>query len=142
MTRASIAPILLVAAALVLPSAASAASVKLAATLTGANEPAGGAMAGGGGFTVETDPETNDFCYKLWVDKAIKPTMAHVHSGEAGSNGPVVVALEVTGQKDDMCIAVDKAKLDPIVAKPEAFYVNVHTAELPAGAIRGQLAKQ
>lgn len=142
MTRARYAATLLLAAAITLPSVAHAASVKLAATLTGTNEPAGGAKAGGGGFTVETDPETNDFCYKLWVDKSIKPTMAHVHSGEAGSNGPVVVALEVTGEKDDMCIAVDKDKLQPLVDKPEAFYVNVHTADFPSGAIRGQLAKQ
>ena len=48
----------------------------------------------------------------------------------------------VTGKGGDMCIAVDQAKLEPIVAKPEAYYVNIHTADFPAGAVRGQLGKK
>jgi hypothetical protein len=52
-----------------------------------------------------------------------------------------VITLDVTGKDDDECLAVDKEKLDPIVANPSAYYVNVHTAEFPGGAVRGQLAK-
>lgn len=120
---------------------AHAAPTKLTATLTGAAETPPGKADGTGGFTVTVDPETNDFCYSLWADKIGKPTMAHVHSGAAGTSGPPILTLEVTGKDNDECLAVDKEKLDPIVANPAAYYVNVHTADFPGGAVRGQLAK-
>ena len=63
--------------------------------------------------------------------------MAHVHSGTAGANGPPVVTLEMGS---DLCVAVEPDVLKPIVATPEAYYVNVHNAAYPKGAIRGQLA--
>lgn len=118
-----------------------AAPVKLTATLTGAAETPPGKADGTGGFTVTTDPETNDFCYTLWADKIGKPTMAHLHSGAAGASGPPILTLEVTGKDSDECLAVDKEKLEPIVANPAGYYVNVHTAEFPGGAVRGQLTK-
>jgi hypothetical protein len=37
-------------------------------------------------------------------------------------------------------LAVDPALLSTILTSPEAFYVNVHTTEFPAGAVRGQLS--
>jgi len=120
---------------------AHAAPTKLTATLTGAAETPPGKADGTGGFTVTVDPETNDFCYSLWADKIGKPTMAHVHSGAAGASGPPILTLEVTGKDNDECLAVDKEKLDPIVANPAGYYVNVHTADFPGGAVRGQLAK-
>jgi len=124
-----------------IPAVAHAGSVKLVATLSGAEEVKPGKPDGTGGFKVELDPDTNDFCYSLWGDNIGTPTMAHLHSGVAGVNGPLVVTLDVTGKEDDACIAVDKEKLDPIVATPSAFYINIHTAEFPDGAVRGQLAK-
>ena len=127
-------------AAALAPAAAWAAPAELAATLTGAQETKGGDPDGVGHFTVEIDPATNDFCYALWTDKIAKPTMAHVHEGVAGADGPVLFAIMVTGKNGDMCIAIDQAKLEPIVARPDAYYVNVHTADFPAGAVRAQLA--
>ena len=118
-----------------------AAPVKLTATLTGAAETPPGKADGTGGFTVTADPETNDFCYTLWADKIGKPTMAHLHSGAAGASGPPILTLEVTGKDSDECLAVDKEKLEPNVANPAGYYVNVHTAEFPGGAVRGQLTK-
>lgn len=128
-------------AGLLCAGSAFAAPVKLSATLTGPAETPPGKPDGTGGFTVTVDPDTNDFCYSLWADKIGKPTMAHLHSGAAGASGPPVLTLDVTGKDSDECLAVDKEKLDPIVANPAAYYVNVHTAEFPAGAVRGQLAK-
>ena len=37
------------------------------------------------------------------------------------------------------CAAVARSLVAAIVASPAGYYVNVHTAEFPAGAIRGQL---
>ena len=129
------------AAACLAPQGALAASTRLTATLSGAAETAGGDPRGSGGFTVTLDPETNDFCYSLWGDKIGKPTMAHLHAGAAGADGGPVATLEVTGKDNDACLAIDKDKLQPIVDNPAGFYVNIHTADFPKGAVRGQLTK-
>jgi hypothetical protein len=66
--------------------------------------------------------------------------MAHIHRGAAGVAGPVVVPLDPpAGGKSTGCPTVAKEVADEIMANPSNFYVNVHTAEHPAGAIRGQL---
>jgi hypothetical protein len=130
------------AAALALaPVAASAETVVLTANLSGANEVGGGAPEGNGAFRVEINTETGDFCYTLYGEKISAPTMAHVHTGAAGTNGGPVITMDVTGKGSDMCIAVEPAKLKPIVENPAGFYVNIHTADFPGGAVRGQLAK-
>lgn len=132
---------LIAVACLLTPLSAYAAPVTLTATLTGANETAGGDPKASGGFKVTMDAETNDFCYSLWSDKALKPKMAHLHSGAVGTDGPPVATLELTGKASDECLAIDKDKLEPIAADPAAFYVNVHTDAFPKGAMRGQLTK-
>ncbi len=119
-----------------------AAPVNLAATLSGANEPAGGDPDGTGAFTAEVDADAGDFCYTLSVAKIDKATMAHVHSGEAGASGPPVITVAVTGAGSDECVAVEPDKLKEILANPAAYYVNVHNAAFPAGAVRGQLEKK
>lgn len=124
-------------AALAVATPAVAAPVTLVATLNGANETAGGDPDGAGTFTVEIDADAGDFCYTLTATKIAKATMAHVHSGAAGANGPPVVTIEVAS---DMCVAVDPEKLKAMIAAPGDYYVNVHNAEFQAGAIRGQLS--
>ncbi len=133
---------LLVLAALATSAApALAAGTTLTAMLAGANETAGGNAQGSGTFKVEADVETGDFCYTLTADKIGTPTMAHLHAGAAGKDGDVVVPLTVTGAASDECVAIEPDKLKPILADPAGFYINVHTAEFPNGAIRGQLVK-
>lgn len=122
-----------------LPGAALAAPVILTATLNGANETGGGDADGSGSFTAEVDADAGDFCYTLKVAGIEPATMAHVHAGAAGANGPPVITVEVA---EDTCLAVEPEKLAPILAKPEDFYVNVHNAPFPAGAVRGQLGKK
>ncbi|QOV94825.1 CHRD domain-containing protein [Novosphingobium sp. ES2-1] len=113
--------------------------VTLVATLGGAAETAGGDPDGIGGFKADGDDETGDFCFTLWVEKTEKPTMAHVHEGNAGSDGKPVATIEVTGKDSDNCIAMEPELLKKIIAAPGAYYVNVHTADFPKGAVRGQL---
>ena len=39
------------------------------------------------------------------------------------------------------CATVDREVLKQIMDKPSDYYVNVHNAKYPNGALRGQLAK-
>jgi hypothetical protein len=45
------------------------------------------------------------------------------------------------GTHSEGCIDVGKAPLGQIVARPSAYYVNVHTRTRPKGAIRSQLMR-
>jgi len=69
---------------------------------------------------------------------------SHIHIGAAGVAGDVVVPLDVDGfdGTSDGCIEPmeDAAILQDIVDDPGSYYVNVHTADYPPGAVRGQLA--
>jgi len=97
-------------------------------------------------FGIDGDAKT--LCYVLTVDKIGPATAAHIHEGPAGSNGPVVVHLAAPGDGDAAdCLTegetgkfVDGQTVAEILANPEDYYVNVHNAEYPGGAIRGQLS--
>lgn len=128
------------AAALALPATALAAPARLAATLNGANETGGGDPNGAGKFSAEADPDTGDFCFTLSATGIDAPTAAHVHTGAAGKDGPPVITVQVTGEGSDECVAAEPDTLKAILAAPEGYYVNVHTAAFPKGAVRGQLA--
>jgi hypothetical protein len=77
-------------------------------------------------------------CYSLSWSAIDTPTMAHIHSGAAGINGPVLVPLDP--KPGEHCVAVDAEKAAALLAEPAAYYVNVHNATFPGGAARGQLA--
>jgi hypothetical protein len=123
------------ALALAVPGVALAASANLSASLSGEGD-------GSGWFAAEIDAGSGDVCYTLSVDGLDNVVAAHVHAGVEGTDGAPVFAVEVTGEEDDLCIAVEPDTLKAIVAAPGDYYVNVHTAEQPNGAIRGQLAKE
>jgi hypothetical protein len=81
-------------------------------------------------------------CYRLHVENVTLPTVgAHIHRGAAGTNGPVVVPFTAPGADGNSsgCTPSTAALIDEITANPAGFYVNVHTKEHPAGAIRAQL---
>jgi hypothetical protein len=116
----------------------------LAAVLTGAEEVPGPGLADATGGA-ELTFEAGKVCYVLNVAMGEKPTMAHIHKGAKGASGDVVVNLAPTFELGEAthdangCADADQAVLDSILAAPDGFYVNVHTAEHPAGAVRGQL---
>ncbi|MFN2557974.1 MAG: CHRD domain-containing protein [Nitriliruptorales bacterium] len=118
--------------------------VGMTASMTGpAEAPRPGDPDGAGAANLSIDTATSQLCYKITVDKIAPPTQAHIHEGEPGRAGPVVIPLQpaVTGPQE-RCFGADGATLQRIVSNPQGFYVNVHNAEFPDGAIRGQLQGQ
>ena len=124
------------AALLAVPSAAVAAPVKLAATLSGGTS---ADPDGSGTFTAEVDADLGDFCYTLNLAKLGKVTGAAVHA--AGSPDPLV-KLEISGASADECIAAEPSVLKPIVENPANYAVTVRTSDFPAGAVQGALARK
>lgn len=112
------------------------------AALEGANETKGGDEDGYADFRGAIDPKTGEMCYTLSVGD-IEPTAAHIHEGKAGADGAPVVPLEITGDDkgSEKCVDLDAGLAKKIMDKPENYYVNVHTAKFPAGAVRGQLSQ-
>lgn len=128
------------AVALALSATPALAAVTLTATLNGANETGGGDADGSGNFSGQLDVDTGDVCFTLSTTKVAAATAAHIHEGAAGVDGKPVVTIEVTGANEDSCVAAEPDLLKALVAAPEAYYVNVHTADYPKGAVRGQLS--
>ena len=88
---------------------------------------------------------TNDeLCYTIQVDNIAAATAAHIHEAPEGVPGPVFQDLKAPDAQGfaEECIAMDPAKIAEILAHPQRFYVNVHNADFPAGAVRGQLADE
>ncbi|QHE87012.1 CHRD domain-containing protein [Hydrogenophaga sp. BPS33] len=70
----------------------------------------------------------------------IVATMAHIHMGPAGQNGPVIVPLTKSG--DNEWSVPSGAKLTPAqlaAHKSGSLYVNVHSDAHKGGEIRAQL---
>ena len=119
----------------------------LSAVLSGANEvsPTGvlgvGDPDGSGSATVRINPGQNQLCYQLnWKDVGAVGA-AHVHEAPAGTNGNVVIPLALDGRKGiaEGCATVERELLVQIMQDPSEYYVNLHTAAFPGGAVRGQL---
>jgi hypothetical protein len=124
-------------------AAAPGAPVFLAADLRGRNEVPAADPDGRAAVVVRI--QGNQVAFALAWRGIAPPTAAHIHVGAAGVNGAVRVgffagALPATVSAVTGSVTVaDQAVLDAIVADPAGFYANIHTAEFPGGAVRGQL---
>jgi len=94
--------------------------------------------------------------FKLFLRNIKNVTVAHIHLGQRGENGPVVVFLfgpltkavsigesVFTGviRRDDLVGPLACCSLDDLVEEMSFgnAYVNVHTVQYPDGEIRGQI---
>ncbi|QRP46135.1 CHRD domain-containing protein [Amycolatopsis sp. FDAARGOS 1241] len=74
-----------------------------------------------------------------------QPTLAHIHKGTFGKNGPVVVPLIGTTVPEGVfavsgtATGLDRALVSDIARHPLSYYANLHDAAFPGGAARGQL---
>ncbi|HUP66042.1 MAG TPA: CHRD domain-containing protein [Thermoanaerobaculia bacterium] len=110
------------------------------ATLSGANEVGGGDPDGSGLAVVTING--NQIGYTILVSGIEAPDAAHIHAGATGVNGNVVVNFSPAfiGGTAIGTVTADPAIVSAILANPASFYVNVHNAPFPNGAVRGQLA--
>lgn len=123
-----------------LPAGATTVITERQADLAGANEvPTTGDPNGTGEahvFGAAGHPDR--LCFVLFVDQIGRPTMAHIHRGAAGVAGPVRVPFTTPSNGQSAgCVTTTLAAR--ILANPQNWYVNVHNARFPGGAIRGQL---
>jgi CHRD domain len=109
--------------------------------LTGEAESPPGDPVGTGTATVRLRAGQGQLCFQLKATNLPPAAAAHVHHGDAGSSGPVVVPLATPNAAGESsgCTNAARTIVKAILADPASYYVNVHTADFPAGAVRGQL---
>ena len=126
---------------------------ELRAELSGDQEVPPADPDGTGKAEVEVKPAEGEVCFEVEFEKTGTPNRGHIHRGGAGVNGPIVVEFfELIENPADprhdqleaesglkSCVPASASILNEIAANPEGFYVNLHNARFPAGAIRGQL---
>jgi len=110
----------------------------LHATLAGKAEVPKGDPDGTG--TAEITFSGTRVCWEIKVSKVGTIVAAHIHKGKAGVAGPVVVPFGKTF-KPKGCVTSTAAIVAGIQRNPAAYYVNVHNAKYPGGALRGQLRR-
>ena len=127
----------------VAPASAAQDTGKAMAKLTGATEvPGPGDPMGSGTAQLTLDPAKGEVCYELSVANVQEATAAHIHEGVVGKEGPVKVPLEAPKAGSAKgCTKADAAVIQAIMKDPAGYYVNVHNAAFPKGAVRGQLSK-
>lgn len=115
----------------------------MSTTLLGSSEkPDSGEPTGFGIATINLNAEVGYICYSLYTSKIASPTAAHIHKGKVNEAGPVVVPFTTPAKGSASgCVDADKNLIRDIQANPSAYYVNVHNANYPKGALRGQLGK-
>jgi hypothetical protein len=127
--------------------------VKITATLTALNpvtETVTGDPDGRGKAEFTFDTEQGTVCYEIEVEGISEPVepapgvgSAHIHFLASGG---IAVNLQADLQPDKSdefkasgCVEVDSALLQAILENPDQFYVNIHNAEFPGGALSGLL---
>lgn len=116
---------------------------RITVTLTGAAErPGPGDPDGTGTASFTFNRGLGEVCWDIEVSGITLPAIAaHIHIAPVTDPGPVVIPLsapDATGSASG-CVIADRALVKAITKDPGAYYVNVHTTDFPAGALRAQL---
>ncbi len=111
----------------------------LSLRLTGDTEVPGPGSAGIS--TVELTYDGNAMCISGSTSNVGPLTAGHVHAAPAGESGDVVVDFELstTGDGPFEACEVVGAEGGVVMRDPKNYYVNLHTAEFPDGAVRAQV---
>jgi len=105
--------------------------------LTGAEEvpPVSTSGSGSGSFRLAEDGTITGSV----TTKGVPGTMAHIHQGAKGQNGPVIVPLTKNGDTYSVPAGRKLTAAQLQAFKAGNTYVNVHTARHKGGEVRGQL---
>jgi hypothetical protein len=130
------------------------------AALSGANEVPPNDSRARGEAVFQLSQDGTEVSYRLIVANLHNVTMAHIHMGEAGVNGPVVVWLYPSGPPAQLIegrssgvlatgVITEASLVGQLAGQPlsalvdrmrnASVYVNVHTTQFPPGEIRGQI---
>jgi hypothetical protein len=116
--------------------------VMFVVNMDGAQVPDGDPDGRGKAF-VDITVETGTVCFRIQVRNIELPTTdGHIHVGDPGVNGPVVVRMagpDATAISRGCTTGWDTVLLQDIIDNPASYYVNIHNAPYPSGAIRGQM---
>jgi hypothetical protein len=121
----------------------------LGAVLTPSQETPPTTISGFGNATVTFDSTRTNITVTITVSNLGSPiNNFHIHEGAPGVSGPVVINLIGLGgtfvngtMTGTFALPTTDPDLVPRMLKnPGNFYVNVHTTQFPAGAVRGQLS--
>ena len=124
-------------------TAAATGGAKRTTTLTGAEEVPPADPDGTGFALITLNVGQATVCWELTVSNIAPATAAHIHAAPAGVNGSIVVPLSApTSGSSSGCTTANPALIQDIIDNPEQYYVNVHNAEFPGGAVRGQLSNR
>ena len=116
----------------------------LYAVLSGANEVPGPGDPDGSGYAMlQLNQGQGTIYYELTVENIEPARAAHIHIGGSTVAGPVLIHLEAPtdGFSSGTITDVDPELIKAMRKNPKAYYVNVHNAPYPGGAVRGQLYK-
>ena len=115
---------------------------KFQVTLEGEVEvPKPGDLDGTGSATIRINPGQGQLCYTLTVSGIAPATAAHIHEAPAGAAGPVIVGLKAPANgMSEGCAEISREQAKEIMKDPANYYINVHNAEFPGGALRAQLS--
>jgi len=111
-------------------------------SMTGIQEvPGPGDPDGNGTAEVRVNAGDGQVCWDLYARGIDPATVAHIHRGAAGVAGPPVVTLTTpdSAGRSQGCATLDTNVAREMALRSHEFYLNVHNAAHPTGAIRGQL---
>jgi hypothetical protein len=122
-------------------------TVKLVApNMIGAVEVPPGDPDGSGEATFKLKKHKKQVCFNISFQGIDNPKDGHIHEGDPGVAGPIVVPLftDPVGLASPIkdCVTAEKSLIKQIAKNPGDFYVNIHNDAFPAGALRDQLAKK
>lgn len=104
----------------------------LVATLVSSGDPNGS-----GSATIRLKPARKRVCATLTWRRIKTPVAAHIHRVSDGS-----IAVDLTSAVPDgtgCARGVPRSTIRAILDRPRRYYVNVHNAPYPAGAVQGTL---
>jgi hypothetical protein len=109
--------------------------------LTGKAETPPGAPKGGGSAVIALHDSTHQVCWRFsHLHGFTGATVSHIHRGGKGTSGPVVVPLSTAGTLHHKgCVPSSATLMKAIEKDPHGYYVNIHSKQYPAGAVRAQL---